>query len=337
MIQARRNDGSNQYGDLHPGAYSDYTGYVPRNAPLPYCVPASTGCLPSTFADKDNWQPLVSNTGATQSFIAPHWERVRPFALSSPSQYDGTLRPEIQILQVLFWKGVNEALQYSAELTEQRKLIIEYWADGPASELPPGHWGLFAQFVSRRDNHSIDTDAKMFIAMHNASFDAGIVAWHFKRKFDGTRPITAVRFQKQGDTVVAWGGPGRPVEPISGARWIPYNPGSNLTPAFPGFISGHSTFSSASATVLRLFKGSDYFGYTTVVPPDFGRVEPGVPPIPTAISFATFSDAAIQAGLSRLYGGIHFSDDNSVGQNLGAQIGSQAYSRAQNYFQGRQP
>ena len=102
-------------------------------------------------------------------------------------------------------------------------------------------------------------------------------------------------------------------------------------------ISGHSTFSSASATVLRLFKGSDYFGYTTVVPPDFGRVEPGVPPNPTAISFATFSDAAIQAGLSRLYGGIHFSDDNSVGQNLGAQIGSQAYSRAQDYFQGRQP
>ena len=137
------------------------------------------------------------------------------------------------------------------------KLNVEYWADGPASELPPGHWGLFAQFVSQRDNNTIDEDVKMFFAMHNASFDAGIVAWHVKRKYDGVRPITAIRYLKQGQMVRAWGGPGRPTEDIPGEKWMPYNPGSNLTPGFPGYISGHAIFSSASATVLRLFTGSD--------------------------------------------------------------------------------
>ena len=85
----------------------------------------------------------------------------------------------------------------------------------------------------------------------------GIIAWHFKRKYDGVRPITAIRYAKQGKTVHAWGGPGRPTEKIPGEQWMPYNPGSNLTPAFPGYFSGHSTFSSASATVLQLFTGSD--------------------------------------------------------------------------------
>jgi membrane-associated phospholipid phosphatase len=118
---------------------------------------------------------------------------------------------------------------------------------------------------------------------------------------------------------------------------MPYNPGSNLTPAFPGYCSGHSTFSSASAAVLQLFTGSDNFGFLTVIPANFGRVEPGIPAVPTPISFATFSEAAQQAGLSRLYGGIHFSDDNMIGQTLGALIGQQAWNKAQTYLSGTAP
>jgi len=122
------------------------------------------------------------------------------------------------------------------------------------------------------------------------------------------------RFFKQGQSILAWGGPGRPVEAIQGEKWIPYNPGSNPTPAFPGYVSGHSTFSAASATVLQLMTGSDKFGYKETIPANFGRVEPGVPAVPTVISFKKFSDAADEAGMSRLYGGIHFKDDNTAGQ-----------------------
>jgi hypothetical protein len=355
VIRARSGDGSNQYGDLHPGAYSDYTGYTPRNDAMAFCTPLRVEMcapLPLDIDDPNHWQPLIGPPelgSVTQKFVGPHWENVIPFALTSAQQFDNmAIAPPPDIFKDAqhYEQNVNEILQFSADLDAERKLIVEYWADGPASELPPGHWGLLAQSVSLRDNHSIDEDVKMFFAMHNASFDAGIVAWHFKRKYDGVRPITAIRYLKQGQTVLAFGGPGRPTENIPGEKWMPYNPGSNLTPAFPGYFSGHSTFSSASAEVLKLFTGSDDFGFSTVIPQCdvvyfgidfsrcFGRVEPGIPAVPTTISFATFSEAAQQAGLSRLYGGIHFSDDNTTGQVVGALLGQQAWHKAQTYFNG---
>src|SRR5262249_62003113 len=118
-----------------------------------------------------------------------------------------------------------------------------------------------------------------------------------------------VRCAKQGQSIYAWGGPGRPIEQIPGEKWSPYNPGTNLTPPFPGYFSGHSVFSRSSATVLSLFTGSDAFGFSTVLPAGFGRVEPNIPPEPTTFSYATFSDAADEAGLSPLFGGIHLLPD----------------------------
>ena len=188
--------------------------------------------------------------------------------------------------------------------------------------------------MSQRDGNSIDKDVKMYFAMHNASFDAGIAAWHLKRKYNGVRPITGIRYFKQGSTIFAWGGPGQPNQNIDGAKWTPYNPGSNLTPAFPGYVSGHSTFSAASAAVLRAFTGSDNFGFSTSIPAGFGRVEPNVPPAPTTLSYPTFASAVVEAGASRLYAGIHYSDDNTVGQTLGTAVGQQAWAKAQFLFDG---
>lgn len=352
VLQARMGDGSNQYGDLLPppgcplvpaaGPYADYTCYIPRNPPMAYCIPTRPDLcppLPLNIPDPNHWQPLIGPPelgSVTQKCIGAHWENVTPFALTAADQFDAIAPqpPDIFKNDGHYQKNANDIQQFSAQLDAGRKLIVEYWADGPASELPPGHWGLFAQFVSQRDQHSIDQDVQMFFAMHNASFDAGIVAWHLKHKYDSVRPITAIRYLNQGQTIRAWGGPGQPIEQIPGETWMPYNPGSNLTPAFQSYISGHSTFSSASATVLQLFTGSDTFGYSTVIPANFGRVEPGIPAVPTTIAFATFSEAAQQAGLSRLYGGIHFFDDNTIGQQLGALVGQQAWAKAQWYFNG---
>jgi hypothetical protein len=339
VIASRRNDGSNQYGDLAPGAYKDYTGYAAQNAPLTYCTAQGAACAPLVIQDEYKWQPLYNDMGVLQSFIAPHWAQVKPFALTSADQFDNLPGikdvPSIQRDNPAKYKNnVDLVLKYSRELTPERKLIVEYWADGPESEFPPGHWGLFAQHVSDRDNNSIGKDAKMFFAMHNASFDAGIAAWHLKRKFEGVRPITAVRFFKQGQSILAWGGPGRPIEAIQGEKWMAYNPGSNPTPAFPGYVSGHSTFSSASATVLRLFTGSDRLDYQVTLAANFGRVEPGVPAVPTVISYKKFSDAVYDAGMSRLYGGIHFKDDNTAGQLIGNAIGELVYAKAKTLFNG---
>ena len=337
VIASRRHDGSNQYGDLAPGAYKDYTGYMAQNVPMPYCSPQWLVCPPLVINDEYKWQPLYNDLGVLQTFIAPHWERVQPFALTAASQFD-----ELQGLKSLpaiqrdnparYKANVDLIVKYSQELTPERKLIVEYWADGPASEFPPGHWGLFAQFVSERDKHSMGKDAKLFFAMHNASFDAGIAAWHLKRKFEGVRPITAVRFFKQGQSITAWGGPGRPVEAIQGEKWIAYNPGSNPTPAFAGYVSGHSAFSSASATMLQLITGSDRFDYQVTIPANFGRVEPGIPAVPTVIAYKKFSDAVYDAGMSRLYGGIHFKDDNTAGQLVGTAVGQWVYAKVKTLF-----
>ncbi|WP_144289847.1 vanadium-dependent haloperoxidase [Ideonella sp. A 288] len=338
VIASRRHDGSNQYGDLGTGPYADTTGYAPVNAPMPFCLPTTPGPCPLNVSDPFRWQPLVNDVGAVQTFIAPHWGLVRPFALSSGNVYDQ--RPDIapvpNYLQspARLQADIDEMLRLSARLTPHQKLIVEYWADGPDSELPPGHWGLFAQHVSRRDRHTIDDDVKMFFAMHNASFDAGIVAWHLKRKHEGVRPITLVRHFRRGTLEFAWGGPGRPQQLIDAGKWTPYNPGSNLSPAFPGYISGHSTFSSASAEVLRAFTGSDHFGFSVLVPRNFGRVEPGVPAVDTVLTYPTFSAAADEAGQSRLFAGIHSSDDNTIGQAVGRLVAQQVLAKARALFDG---
>src|SRR5207244_9928465 len=139
-----------------------------------------------------------------------HFGRVTPFALTSSAQFDGQMivpAPDFEKNNGQYQKNANELIKYSRDLDEPRKLIVEYWADGPDSEFPPGHWGLFAQFVSQRDHHTIDQDAKMFFAMHNASFDAGVVAWHIKRMYNAVRPITATRYATNGQSIPAWGGP----------------------------------------------------------------------------------------------------------------------------------
>lgn len=114
VIDDRRYDGSNQYGDLAPGAYADYTGYVPRNRPLGYCTPLVVTCPPLIVDDRFHWQPIISVTGATQKFIAPHWEKVTPFALFSASQFDGfawLTPPDIQNPDPLrYERNVNELL-----------------------------------------------------------------------------------------------------------------------------------------------------------------------------------------------------------------------------------
>src|SRR5437879_8799368 len=83
-----------------------------------------------------------------------------------------------------YLEQAEDLIAISAGLTARQKMIAEYWADGPHSELPPGHWELFAQFVSVRDQHTVDDDAKMFLALTAAIHDAAIAAWDAKRAFD---------------------------------------------------------------------------------------------------------------------------------------------------------
>lgn len=323
VLKFRHGDGSNQLGDLGLPAYSDTTGYRPVNTL-------------DSIVDPNHWQPLRFSDGnggfVAPGFIAPHWGTVVPFSLRSADQFRPP-PPGLYPKDRRYPLQVEEMVQMSAALNDRTKMIAEYWADGPRSELPPGHWNLFAQFVSHRDHLTLDQDAKLFFALDNAMFDASIATWESKRFYDYCRPITAVHFLKKGKQIKAWAGPNKGAQVILGENWIPYQPATFVTPPFPEYTSGHSAFSAAGAQILKSFTGSDSFGGSVTLKAGSGKTEPGtVPARDLTLAWNTFSEAADEAGISRRYGGIHFAQGDLEGRTLGRRVGRQAWMRSLRYF-----
>ncbi len=334
VLEFRHRDKSNQLGDLAPGPYSDWTGYVSVNKPT--TVPVHT-----PMSDPNHWQPLtyVNSTGdlVTQRFLGAQWCDITPFALAKGDEFRGlgqTLGPATYG-SAEYQQQAEELVEISAGLTDRQKAIAEYWLDGPKSEQPPGHWALFAQFVSARDHHTLDDDVKMFFVLSNAILDAGIAAWDMKRAYDSVRPATAIPFLFRGKKIRAWGGPGKGTVEMDGSQWIPYQPITFPTPPFPDYVSGHSAYSAAGAAILADWTGSDRFEYLATFALGSSRVEPGVTPAhPVMLSWKTFTEAADEAGISRRYGGIHFRRADLAGRQLGRMVAAKAWAKAQSYFSG---
>jgi membrane-associated phospholipid phosphatase len=319
LLNYRHFDGSNQLGDLRPGAYSDYTGYEPVNTV-------------DTLNDPNKWQPLVVN-GVPQAWLLPQWGLVKPFALSSGSQFRDFMLAQGPALYPdgSYRKQAIAVLHLSAHLNDTAKVIAEYWADGAGTASPPGHWNLIAQEISLRDAHSLDDDVKLFFILGNTLMDAGIAVWDCKRAADSIRPVSAIRFLFGGKPIRAWAGPRMGTQLIDGQQFQSYIP----TPPFASYISGHSTFSAASAEILKRFTGSDSFGASFTALSGSSLIEPGLTPAASVtLSWATFSDAADQAGISRRYGGIHFLADDLVGRQTGRLVAAVVWNKVMSYING---
>ena len=282
------------------------------------------------------------------------------------------------------------------------RVMAEFWADGPSSETPPGHWNVLANLVSDElapnlriggSGPAVDRlqwDVKLYFALNGAVHDAGIAAWGLKGHYDGVRPISMIRYmaglgQSSDPALPAYdpeglplvpglielittanSAPGQPLAALSGHRgqvairawagtpadpktqvggvgwilattWVPYQLPTFVTPAFPGYASGHSSFSRAAAEVLTGFTGSEYFpggvsGYT--IKAGSLKFEKG-PTTDIRLEWATYYDASDQAGQSRLWGGIHVQADDFTGRLLGATCGKDAWALAQRYYAGK--
>jgi hypothetical protein len=324
VIAYRAADGSNQSGALSGGPpYSDYSGYTTPNTP-------------TAIVNPNLWQPLsVPNAAGvynTQKYSTPFWGKVTPFAANLPPFWGGgpARYPSWQ------YKFDSDLLLfYSATLNDRTKVIADYWADSPGTQLPPGHWSRIGEYVSRRDGHSQDVDAKMFFALNNALMDAGIDCWAVKRAFNSERPITSIHYLYTGRQVYAWQGYGKGAGFIDGGTWLPYQEPTVITPPFAEYVSGHSTFSAAAATILQNFTNSDWLNLTVTYQPGQTSIEPGVAPKQTTtLYFPTFSSAAKQAGLSRRYGGIHFPEGDLDGRFAGRVMGQLDWWQAQSYITG---
>lgn len=342
VIAYRHGDGANQLGD-ETGAngqpYADYTGYKPVN-------PADQ------IIDPNRWQPIAFADGkggtVTPGFLTPHWYRVQPFALERSDQFRPAPPPLVGSEQLR--KEVDEVIAFNASLTPEQKAIVEFMRDGPRSTGQSGHWLRFAQDVSRRDRYTLDQDVKLFFAVSNVAMDTFIAAWEAKRYYDTSRPWTLVRHYYANQQIMGWAGPGKGVMMLPAEQWHPYSPAVFVTPPFPGYVSGHSAVSAASAKMLELFTGSDRFE-TVEVRTAGEMTEPGFAchmmqmrdgkaaadanlSCQTSLQLPTFSAAAEMAGLSRVLGGYHIQADNVAGLELGRKVAVYEWPKMQAYFDG---
>lgn len=326
VLDHRRRDGSNQYGD-EPGGdgtpYGDYTGYQPVNPP-------------DRIVDPDRWQPIpfrrADGSTFTPGFLTPHWYRVTPFALESTAQFRAEPVPTVARNPEFVKAQTDEVLRFNQELTVEQKAIVEFMRDGPRSTGQSGHWLRFAQDVSRRDHHTLDQDVKLYFAVACAAFDAFLACWETKRHYDSSRPWTLVRHFYRGQRVRGWAGPQGGVVEVPAEQWYPYSPYVFVTPPFPGYTSGHATVSGACSKVLELFTGSDHYG--AVERRRCCLLTEQEPGPEVTLDLPTFSATAEMAARSRALGGYHIAIDNDVGLRIGRELAVWSWPRYQAYWEG---
>jgi membrane-associated phospholipid phosphatase len=227
--------------------------------------------------------------------LLPQWGFVLPFALPNVTAVRPPGPPSLSSPEFLADLAEVKALgpAVGSTRTPAQSEIALFWADGAGTETPPGHWNTIAKIVGTAQGNTLEQNARMLALLNVAMADAAICAWDAKYTYNFWRPVTAVR---------AGGDP----------TWTSFI----VTPPFPDYVSGHSTFSGAAARTLALFFGTDNIAFTTGS--DF---LPGV-----TRSFGSFSVAAGEAAISRLYGGIHFRSANEDGLAAGLAIGDWTFS-----------
>ena len=241
-----------------------------------------------------HWVP--TSLIAQQQFpLLPAWGNNRPFAM--PKGASCTLPAPLEYSEdksSAFYRDALEVYQTRQSLSPEQTAIARFWSDDAMlSPTPPGHWVSIALQILKRDGTSLDKSVDVLARLGIAQADAFIGCWSAKFQYDLVRPVTYIR---------------RVIDP----KWEPLL----NTPPFPEYPSGHSTQSAAAADVLTNLFG-DNFAFE-----DATRHGDGLKPR----SFASFRAAADEAGVSRLFGGIHFRVAIERGQEQGPCIA--AYTNA---------
>lgn len=240
--------------------------------------------------------------------LLPQWPGVTPFAISSGDAYRPEAPPELD--SAAYAADFNQVKELgrsnSTTRTAEQTTIAKFWADGGGTFTPPGHWNQIAADVASARRNSLIENARMFALLNVALADAGISCWDAKYHYNFWRPITAIaRANEDGNDATT-----------ADSTWKPLL----VTPPFPSYTSGHSTFSGAASTVLAALFG-DQTTFQTRADPAAGLVDNTLG-VPFKRSFTSFTQAADEAGLSRIYGGIHFAFDSTAGLAAGRSIGT---------------
>jgi membrane-associated phospholipid phosphatase len=237
------------------------------------------------------WKPTPPSFSPNPA--QPCWGQLRPMVIVDGTACPALGHPEFSTDPVSeFAAAARHVREVGVSLTEEQKTIATFWADNPgATGTPPGHWIAIVGQLARTHRLSLMTAAEAYARVGIAVTDAFIACWSVKYSTNLLRPVSYIS------------------ENID-AAWLPYL----ATPPFPTYTSGHSTQSGAASVVL-----ADQFGrkrFTDTIRADL-KLEPLLAPR----TFASFSAAAAEAAVSRLYGGIHYVFDNEHGLETGQCVG----------------
>ncbi len=248
------------------------------------------------------WRPTPP---AFAMAMMPHWGAVLPFAMSGNDQFrlarppslgSGRYAAGLETVRLLGAKS-------GSTRTPEQTAIAMFWADSPGTITTVGRWNVIARQLAEGSGYSVFENARLFALLNVALADAGIASWDTKFAYRLWRPITAIR-EADSD--------GNP-RTAADALWEPLL----MTPAFPEYASAHSQFSGAAAEILRRVHGSDDFAFT---------IDSFSEPVDTR-HYARFSEAAAEAGQSRIFGGIHFPDSNRRGLLAGRKLARFVFAR----------
>lgn len=245
------------------------------------------------------WRPTPPMYGEA---LEPHWMEIRPWVMDSAGQFKPAPPPPFSTAKGSdFYKMAYEVYEIGKNLTEEQTATGWYWDDNPfkmevSGHLmfgkkkisPGGHWMNIAAHASRKAKLNIMRSAETYVKVSCALADGFISAWNAKFLYNLIRPESYINQYIDPD-------------------WQPLI----QTPPFPEYTSAHSTISGAAAQALTSIFG-DNFAFV-----DSTEMEFGIPPRP----FGSFIEASDQAGLSRLYGGIHYRLSNMEGLKTGHEIG----------------
>lgn len=253
-----------------------------------YSTPAAVGI----------WRPT-----SDRKALYPDLGKMRPFAIRGHKFIAVNEPPELTSEE--YARDFNEVKDLggvrSTKRTAEQTLIAKFWNDGPGTCTPPGHWNMAAQEASSARKLSLEENARLFALLNLALADAAMACWECKYKFKVWRPITAIHEADRDANDATERDP----------EWRPLL----NTPPFPSYTSGHSTFSGAAAAVLAEVFGTDEVAFSLRSDGVKGTVR----------KYAGFHEAALEAGKSRIYGGIHFEFDNREGLALGKAIGEETF------------
>jgi PAP2 superfamily len=246
----------------------------------------------------------------------PNWGQVTPFAIPSTQQFLPPPPPALNSPAYAAALNLTESLgaKNSSTRTPRDTQIGDFWAyDVAGMGPPPVHFYQIADDVALQQHNTLDQNARLFALVGVAMGDAGVVTWDAKYKYDRWRPITAIRDANQDSNSAT----------VADPTWTPLgSPGdgvrANFTPAFPSYVSGHAAFGAALFTTLANFYGTNQMMFTIG-----SQEEPGIDE-----TFNSFSAAAEQNAMSRIYLGIHFIFDETDGITEGDAIGNYIYQHA---------